>query len=952
MKNRLLLLFLCGLCTRPAFAQTAPSRFTLQALVTDTLNAKLNGATVMLQTAKDSVLTNFGRTDETGAFTLKGVRRGTYILKITYVGMMPLNKTVTFDAEQTVNMGTIKLKPIAKELYEVVIKAARAPLTIRGDTVEYDTRAFKVPPGSSVEDLLRKLPGVNVDREGNIRAQGQEVKRVTVDGKQFFSDDPKTATKNLQAEAISKVQVFSDKTEKAKLTGVDDGTKEKTMNLELKEEFKKGGFGKITGGAGPATNLPARAEVRGSYNKFDKKQQLSLIGLANNTNQTGLSWADYQDFRGSNSFNWNDNADFGFSSGGNFISFGGGDEESLSIPISGGDRGNGLSDNVAGGANYNYDTKKTKISSNYYFSQTKLRTLSLSEATNFIPSGNLNTTTNNNQTNRNSSHRVSFRVEKELDTLNSLVFANSSRYNTSNALQISNRDIRRGLNKTDPLSTSSLTANSTAGQSFGMSNSLIYKHKFMKKGRSFAASAGYELKTNDGTLDLKAQNEFFEATNINDQLRNINQLQTTNSSVSTYKASLLFVEPLSKKFFWESFYNFSLRYDDVDRNVLNTQTDSPTRNDSLSRYFTNTYLYNRLGTSIRYTNKGLNIGVGGAIQQFGINGRFAADQTLPTLGVIDRTFTTFVPNMSLNLDLKNNKYLYGGYNLNVQMPTPRQLQPVIDNSNPLFITEGNPNLLPSLTHRANLGFNYFNPGSFTNFYGGFDYGYNINQIVYAQTIDPQTLITSTRPENISGGYNFGYYNYVSFPLKKTKATLDVGGNLNIGQLFTPINRVLNRTNTTNYNINTKLSLTPADWFTFYGSAEIGISNARYSINTAQNAQTINNSYNADANVKLPGDVYMTSSFNYQIYRNARFGFNQAVPIWNTAVYRLIGKAKKMEVRLSAYDLLNRNINVNQFAGQNSVSSERTKTLARYFMFSMTYNMRGLKASVRKVNDWE
>ncbi|RYF71763.1 MAG: hypothetical protein EOO39_13380, partial [Cytophagaceae bacterium] len=162
MKNRLLIAFLWCLFTASAFAQTAPSRFALQATVTDTLGAKLNGVTVMLQTAKDSVLTNYGRTDEAGKFSLKGVRRGTYILKITYVGMMPLNQTISLDTEPTVDLGTIKLKPIAKELYEVVVKAARAPLTIRGDTVEYDTRAFKVPPGSSVEDLLRKLPGVIV----------------------------------------------------------------------------------------------------------------------------------------------------------------------------------------------------------------------------------------------------------------------------------------------------------------------------------------------------------------------------------------------------------------------------------------------------------------------------------------------------------------------------------------------------------------------------------------------------------------------------------------------------------------------------------------------------------------------------------------------------------------------------------------------------------------------
>ena len=951
MKHRLLqLLFWCFL-SGSLFAQTAPSRFALQATVTDTTGTKLSGATVMLQTVTDSTLTNYGRSAETGAFLLKGIKRGSYILKITYVGMMPLTKAVSFDQEATVDLGTIKLKPISKELYEVVVRTARAPLTIRGDTVEYDTRAFKVPPGSSVEDLLRKLPGVIVDREGNIRAQGQEVKKVLVDGKQFFSDDPKTATKNLQAEAISKVQVFSDKTEKAKLTGVDDGTKEKTMNLELKEEFKKGGFGKITGGAGPATNLPARAEVRGNYNKFNKTQQFSVIGLANNTNQTGLSWADYQDFRGSNSFNWNDNADFGFSNG-NFYSFGGGDEESLTIPISGGDRGNGLSDNQAAGVNYNYDTKKTKISSSYYFSQTKLQSETQSEETNYFPTGRLNTLSQSNQINRNSTHRISFRIEKELDSLNKLVFVNNSRYTTGNALLLNTRDIRRVLSATTTPTTSNTTNNNSTNQSFGTNSSLIYRMNFKKKGRSFAASIGYQLNASDATLNINAENRFYEALDLNDQYRLIRQRQATNNNVAQYKASLQYVEPLSKKFFWESFYNFNLRNDVVDRDVLDTRTDQLLRVDTLSRYYTNNYTYNRLGTGFRYTHKGLNIGVGGAVQRFTLNGQYAYDQTLPVRQTIDRVFTTFIPNVSLNFDMKNNKYMYGGYNLRVQIPSSRELQPLVDNSNPLYISRGNPDLLPALTHGVNLGFQYFNPGSFTNFYGGVNYGATTNQIVYSQTIDPRTLVRTSIPVNVSGGNQFSLYSNVSFPLKKTKATLDVGGNVNAGRTLTPINGELNQTNTTNYNINTRLSLTPVDWFTFYGNAEIGIGNAKYSISTAEDAQTISNNYSADANVKLPGGIFVSSNFNYLLYRNHRFGFERNLPIWNAAVYRLVGKAKKMEVRLSAFDMLNRNVNVSQYAGPTSVFNSSTRTLARYFMLSMTYNMRGVKASVRKGNGWD
>ncbi len=315
MKYLFLTGILCLLVTG-LFAQTTPARFTLKGQAVDTSAAALNGATVMLLTPKDSALVNFTRTTETGAFAFKNLKRGPYLLKISFVGSIPFNQVISPPDGEELNMGQLKLKPISKELMEVVVRTARAPLNIKGDTIEYNAASFKVPPGSTVEELLRKLPGFQIDQEGNIRAQGQEVKKVTVDGKNFFGNDPKMATKNLPSEAISKVQVFTDKSEQAKLTGVDDGKKEKTVNLELKDNFKNGGFGKLTAGGGsdfvPDRTNRGRGEVKGNYNKFDKKQQFSVIGLANNTNQTGLSWNDYQDFRGSNSFNWNDEADFGF----------------------------------------------------------------------------------------------------------------------------------------------------------------------------------------------------------------------------------------------------------------------------------------------------------------------------------------------------------------------------------------------------------------------------------------------------------------------------------------------------------------------------------------------------------------------------------------------------------------------------------------------------------------
>lgn len=945
-----LLLGLVSLGFTVAKAQ-APARFSLKGTVADSAGTSLAGATVMLLTPRDSALVNFGRTNDKGAFEFKNVKRATYLLKVTYVSYLPHQQTIKPGDDAVIETGPIKLKLITRELFEVVVRTAKAPLLIKGDTIEYNATSFKVPPGSTVEDLLRKLPGVLVDPDGNIKAQGQDVKRVTVDGKSFFGTDPKLATKNLSAEAISKVQIFSDKSEQSKLTGINDGKKEKTVNLELKEEFKKGGFGKVTAGGGPATNAGARGEIKGNYNKFDKKQQLSVIGLANNTNQSGLSFDDYQDFRGSNSFNWNDDADFGFSGGNRYISFG--DEESLGIPI-GGNRGQGFSRNMAAGINYNYDTKKTKFSSSYYYNQSR-QTLDIRRnRQNFLTGSSFTTQDSTNQLTFNGSHRVTVRVEKTLDSLNSLIFLNNTRINNTSANLNTGQQIFRNqdaLPDQTQLTTTNRTQNGNNVNNFGMANTLIYRLKFKKKGRTFAASVTNQINNSDGTQNLDSRTRFFAATTVNEQLRILRQDNNMTTHRNQLKTSLLYVEPITKKIFWESFYNFNLRYDEVDRNVYDTPSDQRVRNDSLSRYYKNNYLYNRIGTGLRYSYKGLNISMGGAFQKFHLDGHYASSANSLTDSTINRTFTTVVPNVTLNFDLKNNKYVYGGYDVGVQMPSSRDLQPVVDLSNPLFITMGSPTLLPQLSHNINLGFYKFNPGTFVNLGGGMYYSYYVNQIVYSQTTDTLTLVTRTVPVNITGGQNLSVYTNFGFPLKKTKATMNLYPSINFSKSLTPINREINETYNHSYNIRARLDLTPKDWLTFFANVDWGIANTRYSINTAQNQQVLNYNYTGDLNIKLPHDLYLNGNLNYRIYRNDRFGFAQRIPILNLSAYKLLGKAKKAEVRITAYDVFNRNLSVTQQAGQNFYSEERIRTLARYFMLGFTYNMRGVSANIRRQRDF-
>jgi hypothetical protein len=325
-------------------ALSAQAQFTITGMLKDSSQTAVSSATVMLLNPKDSTLVNFSTSDSKGNFVFRNVKKTNYLLKISHIAFMPKEIFITPPEEKELNLDVIELKPIAGFLMEVVIREAKAPIFIKGDTVEYDATTFKVPPGSTVEDLLRKLPGIEVDGSGNISTMGKEVRTVYVDGKTFFGNDPKTVTQNLDAQAVSKVQVFTEKSEQEKLTGITDGSQEKVMNLELKEEYKKGYFGKVSAGYGWGENAPHRWLAKGNFNWFTDKQQLSFIGYGNNLNQTNLDWNDMSEFRGQSMQTGHDDGDFGFNSAFgmryfSFTSYGYGD-------------GTGFTNSGGGGVNY------------------------------------------------------------------------------------------------------------------------------------------------------------------------------------------------------------------------------------------------------------------------------------------------------------------------------------------------------------------------------------------------------------------------------------------------------------------------------------------------------------------------------------------------------------------------------------------------------------------------
>jgi hypothetical protein len=937
----IVLLFFCS--------NTIAQFYSIKGRLIDSTQAPLSFASVFLLNVRDSTLVTFTRAEENGNFVFKNIKKQDYLVKTTYVGLLPYQRLIKYESSKNeLDLGTIALKPISKDLMEVVIRTAKAPLEIKGDTIEYDASKFKVPPGSTVEDLLKRLPGVSVDAEGNIKAQGRKVDKVLVDGKNFFGDDPKVATKNLPAEAITKVQVFDDKSEQAKLTGVEDGKKEKTVNLQLKEEFKKGGFGKGTVAAGTDERLSAKM----NYNRFDAKNQFSVLGFGNNINQSGLNRDDYQDFKGSQSYNWNDNADFGFGQGNQFIFFSEDNMEAepgMNIPQSW-RPGLGFSENLAGGINYNYDTKKTKWSSSYFYNQTDQSLNQINQSQIVLPGISYLSKSDIANANFSENHRANFRLEKMLDSTNTLVWNFNGRL--SNIARGSFQDFDYN-NNTNEKFRSQQNENSTDNKSSAISSSLIFRHKFKKKGRNLAWSASYNGRNSDQNAfqesiinEFRVSGQSFPLGGLN---LNINQNNLTVSNSQEYKSSVLYTEPVTKTISSETFFNYAQKYNDVDRDVFNL-FDSRKRVDNLSNFFDNTQGLLRLGQGFRFNINQTNLSIGLAASKFDLDGDIFTEKNAKSLSKVNKTYWAVLPNLELNLQSGSGAYSYFSYNPNFELPKINDLQPFINNQNPLNIVIGNADLKPAQNHSIRLNHGKFDPVSFKSFWLGANFNYKVNSVVYSYEVD-KSLISTTRPQNISGAQNLNLYSNFEFPIIKTKVSTSF--NFNISNSVNPmfINGTENIQKTFNYYLGWSLDLTPASWFSLFSRINYNPSSSKFSVNTAQNQRFYNNTVNLSSVIQMPQLWFYTMDFNYTNYVNKTQNFDQKLPIMNISVYKILGKAKKSEIRLSAYDLFNKNLGVSQFATGTAVINNRTETLARYIMLSYTYNMRGIKSNVKK-NRWE
>jgi hypothetical protein len=920
------------------------SSFKIDGTVEDTIGNPLIASTVLLLEQSDSIMVDFTSTAMDGSFRFKDIEPGNYILKSTYIGFIP--KTVNVNSQgDNVKVGTLKMTELAEELMEVVIKAAKASIVMRGDTVEYDASTFKVPEGSTVEDLLRRLPGIQIERDGAIQADGKDVDRVTVDGKSFFGADPKAATQNLPAEGISKVQVFDTKTEEEEITGATNDAQSKTMNLELKEDFKSGGFGRVIAGAGTED----RAELKGNFNRFNDKIQFSIVGVGNNTGRNGLSWDDYQDFLGSQSFSFSRGTEYGFGGGrNNFYYFGGGGGNALensiqSVFFSGSDQG--LPENYNGGVNFNYDNKKTQLSSVYYYNQAGLERNQLINHEKFYQDFVQNETSDRNSDDISRGHRAEVKIESELDSFHTIKIE-------FNGAHINENDISRGaiqLEEDDLLRSRSTYENNT-NTSGDLANGLILlRKKFKKKGRSMGLNMSYLYTQLTDNWTQESTTNFFNSTEQSTSEEIINQINTNDADKKLFKANGLFVEPLGDKFFFQTFYNYSNRSESGDRDVSDFQDNDLNLNTELSRTYENKIAKNRVGSSLRYSHNGISATVGLAYQSFSLFGLSNDKSGLLTPLEVDKDFNNYIPHFSFNYRPNRNGYFGFSYNRNAAEPEIQSLQAIVDNTNPLFIRLGNPALTPEISNRISFNTSRTYPLSNIRFYVNGSYEFFDNRISSRENVD-ENFVTTYQPINLEGGNNTSLYANISFPLVVNKFTARVNFSGNRSSSPAIVNDIENTTTSNSLSPSLRLNITPSQDFTVYIDTRFSRSKTTYDINTSQDQITKTISYSAELSAKLLAGFYLNTNYDFTNYTNDRFNENFSIPILNSSIYRYFLPENKMEVRLSIYDALNRNVGFSQVATDLGLRRSETNALGRYVMLSLTYNIRGLKSSVKK-NSW-
>jgi hypothetical protein len=904
-----------------SLGSVAQKNGSVKGVLMDTLSKQpVAAATITLMSKKDSSLVSFTMTDNKGVFEITGVGNGEYRLLITHVNYHGASKLFSVsDEKKHVEMGTVVMHDQSQVLSEVVVTAEAPPVTLVGDTVQYNAGSFRTPPNSSVEQLLKKLPGVKVEKDGTVKAQGQEVKRVLVDGKEFFGTDPKIATRNLPADAVDKVQVYDRSSDQAQLTGFDDGNSEKTINLKLKKDKKKGWFGKATAGGG----TDERFEGRFNVNSFKGARQFSAIGMANNTNAEGFSFMDMMNFSGEMNRMRGGGGTFTISM-----------NDNNSMPGMGSNNSN-IRTIWGGGLNYNNIIgNNVDFTSNYFYNHYNPKTASEIQRQNFLPGSSYLTNQNSFTDNINNTHRVNLGADIMIDSFHSIKISPSFGYQKNSTSTL--RDYQNLSMEGQTLSEGfSDTRSNSEGYNFR--TDILFRKKFRQKGRTLSLSMQTSLNgtSSDGTL--QSINDFFDRSGSFDRTDSINQVSNSESDLRSYNARLAFTEPIFKKTLLELSVGKSNSMSTSEKITYDFDRQSKKfdrLNQQLTNDFRNEYGYITGGSRLLMQLKNATLIAGVNWQQAELEGKIISGIKD---SVISKTFNNLLPNARLQYRFTRYKTLTLTYAASTNQPSLSQLQPVPDISDPFNIREGNPDLQQEYSHMAQLNFMSVNPFKNKNLFAFITARTTNNKIVNFDVIDSVGKRT-TRPVNIDGVFDLNGDINLGLPVRFLKGSINFGLNGGYSKSAQFINGAKNDINTVSLGPEVRIDMAPSGKFDVALNAGYNYNSSKYSLASTNNTKFFTQTYGADVNWQLPKQFFLSTEFSYIINTNRTQEFNTSVPLWNASISKLFMRYNRGEIKLTAFDLLNQNIGITRTANQNYIEDKRVVTLQRYFLLSFTFSL--------------
>jgi hypothetical protein len=855
----------------------------------------------------DSAVAGVGTTSETGTFTITGLPAGKYRLFIAYLGLKSVNKDFELTAATPgINFGDLTMDDTGVDLQTVEVKGDIPPVKVKKDTLEFNASAFKVKENAVVEDVLKKLPGVEVAKDGSITAQGETIKRVRVDGKDFMGNDPLLATKNLPADMIDKIQIIDDMSDQSKFSGVDDGNREKIINITTRQDKKNGFFGNSTLGYG--TN--DRYDVNINVNKFKNDEQMSVIGQFNNVNKQNFG-----------------NGGFGGGGGGG-MQFGGG----------GGQR-RGITTTNMGGINYaNIYKNGTQFNASYNFNKTSLFNLENSFTQNLLGS---NTTTNkedyNNTTDR-LNHRLNFTLDTKIDSSISLRLQPNVTFSETETNSLTNYE-RVVLNGTTVGRQGYITNSSTPS----VNNSLLLRKKFQRRGRTLSLNVNTNINNSDADnyldrIETLSVNGGPGSVVINNQLND----QATKSISNT--ARLVFTEPLSKTLSLELNYTNGYSSDNQDRRVYD-YNPATGRYDVLNSMFTNdfenTTFTNSVGFSFNKNEKKYNWNVGLGVQNTDQQRFNHSDNSS-----FDRSFINLTPSAQFRYNFSQSKRLRINYNGRTAQPSINQIAPIFDNTNAQSFPIGNPDLKQSFTNSLSVFYNNFDFANFRTFIVGGFFSQQFNAFAMQSALitdrtDENYGKISQKYVNVDGNFNATVFGTISQPLikgNKLALTIDLRGNYGKGTGFVSSNNSFIENVTNSYSITNGYKLVSNfDKFDLIAGVSGTLNRDTYSANSRNNARYYEIAPNIDISYMFPGNIRLQSDLTYRSLSGRGPGFDTKFTVVNAYISRQFFKSRGT-FKLSANDLLDQNVGISRTGGANTIVDSQFNVLKRYYMLSFTYSL--------------